>query len=131
VLRRDKTDQLARQVALRIGAGRVALGIATVFATKPALKGLGFNRPEATGIALARLAGGRDIALGALTLAARDDTPALRALTLVASACDAADAVALGRSVGDPETRQAGITGIASGVAAALAGLWAWRRLGG
>lgn len=126
----NKVDPRARQVALQIGAGRVALGVATVFATRPALKGLGFSQPEATGIALAKLAGGRDIALGALTLAAHDDVRALRTLMLVSSACDLADAVALGLSVGDPETRKAGISGITSGSAAALAGLWAWRRLG-
>ncbi len=130
MFRREKIDPRARQVALQIGAGRVALGLATVLATRPALKGLGFSRPETTGVALAKLAGGRDVALGTLTLAAHDDVRALRALMLVSSACDAADAVALGLSVGDPETRKAGISGIASGGAAALAGLWAWRRLG-
>lgn len=127
---RKKIDPRARQVTLQIGAGRVAIGVATVFATRPALKGLGFRRPEATGTALAKLAGGRDLALGALTLAAHDDVRALRTLMLVSSACDAADAIALGLSVRNPETRKAGISGIASGSAAALAGLWAWRRLG-
>ena len=54
---------------------------------------LGFGDPEATGTALAKLAGGRDVALGALTLAARDDAEQLRTLLLVSSACDLADAV--------------------------------------
>lgn len=130
MFRREKADPLARQVALQIGAGRIALGVATVFATRPALKGLGFSQPEATGAALAKLAGGRDIALGALTLVAHDDVQALRTLMLVSSACDAADAVSLGFTVRDPENRKAGISGIASGGAAALACLWAWRRLG-
>jgi len=125
-----RIDPRARQVALQIGAGRVALGVATVFATRPALKALGFSQPEATGTALAKLVGGRDIALGALTLAAHDDAQQLRTLMLVSSACDLADAVSLGASVRDPETRQAGVSGIVSGSAAALAGLWAWRRLG-
>ena len=127
---RRRVDPLGRQVALQIGAGRVALGLATVFATRPALKVLGFDQPEATGLALARLAGGRDLALGALTLAARDDTRTLRTLMLVSGACDLADAVTLGAGAGNPETRKAGINGIASGGAAALAGFWAWRRLG-
>jgi hypothetical protein len=127
---RRRVDPLGRQVALQIGAGRVALGIATVFATRPALQGLGFSRPEATAVALAKLAGGRDIALGALTLAAHDDARTLRTLMLVSSALDAADAVALGVSARNPETRKAGIGGIVSGGAAALAGFWAWRRLG-
>lgn len=131
MFRRKKIDPRARQVALQIGAGRVALGLATVLATRPALKGLGFSQPETTGVALAKLAGGRDIALGALTLAAHDDAHALRTLMLVSGACDLADAVTLGASAGRPETRKAGISGIASGGAAALACFWSWRRLGG
>lgn len=127
--RRKKVDAKARQVAVQIGASRVAIGLGALFATRPALKVLGFGHPEASGIALGRLAGGRDVALGALTLAARDDAQKLRTLLLVSSACDVADAVGLGASARHPETRKAGLGGIASGSAAALAGLWAWRRL--
>jgi uncharacterized protein DUF4267 len=130
MLRRNKVDSKARQVALQIGVSRMAIGLGAMFATRPALKALGFGHPEATGLALAKLAGGRDIALGALTLTARDDTQQLRTLLLVSSACDLADAVGLGASARYPETRRAGIGGIVSGTAAALAGLWAWRRLG-
>jgi hypothetical protein len=123
-------DPRARQVALQIGGSRVMIGVGALFATRPALRVLGFGEPEATGTALARLAGGRDIALGALTLAAHDDAEQLRTLLLVSSACDVADAVGLGLSAAHPETRRAGIGGIVSGGAAAIAGLWAWRRLG-
>lgn len=130
MFRRKRMDPRARQVALQIGGSRVAIGLGALFATRPALKVLGFGEPEATGTALARLAGGRDIAIGALTLAARDDARQLRTLLLVSSACDLADAVGLGLSARHPETRRAGIGGIASGSAAAIAGLWAWRRLG-
>jgi len=42
----------------------------------------------------------------------------------------AALSLALGVSARRPETRAAGIGGVISGSAAALAGLWAWRRLG-
>jgi hypothetical protein len=130
MLRRSRIDPKARQVALQIGGSRVAIGAAALLATRPALKLLGFGNPEATGMALAKLAGGRDVALGALTLAARDDAPKLRTLLLLSSACDLADAVGLGISARYPETRRAGIGGIVSGGGAALAGLWAWRRLG-
>lgn len=123
-------DPKARQVALQIGGSRVLIGVGALLATRPALRLLGFGEPEATGTALARLAGGRDIALGALTLAARDDAERLRTLLLVSSVCDVADAVGLGLSATHPETRRAGIGGIVSGSAAALAGVWAWRRLG-
>jgi len=130
MLRRAKMDRRARQLALQIGASRVAMGVGIFLATRPALRILGFGEVNAGGEALAKLGGGRDIAIGALTLAARDDRQALRHALLVSSACDVADAVALGISARHPETRTAGIGGIVTGGAAAAAGLWAWRRLG-
>jgi hypothetical protein len=126
---RRPIDPLGRQAALAIGAGRVAVGVATLFATRPALRGLGFGETDATGISLAKILGGRDLALGALTLAARDDRDALRAAALAATALDAADAAAFSLALGDPETRRAGLAGVAAATAAALAGAWAWRRL--
>lgn len=126
---RRRIDPRARQVALQIGGSRVLIGTGALLATEPALKLLGFEQPEASGRALARLAGGRDIALGALTLAARDDARKLRTLLVASSACDIADAVALGLSARHPQTRRAGIGGILSGSAAAIAGLWAASRL--
>jgi hypothetical protein len=126
-----RTDPLARNAALAIGASRVGLGVATLFATPLALRALGFGEGDARMRALAKLAGGRDFALGALTLIARDDPERLRTLLLAGAALDAADAVSLGLGAADPETRAAAIGGLASGGAAALAGLWAHRRLSG
>jgi hypothetical protein len=90
---------------------------------------MGFGNTDASGQALAKLGGGRDLALAAMTLAARDDRQALRTVILVSGACDAADAITLGLSAGHPETRQAGIGGILAGSGAAAACLWIWRRL--
>jgi uncharacterized protein DUF4267 len=126
---RAETDPKARQVALQIGASRVAMGAGIFLTTRPALRVLGFGEAGPTGLALGKLGGGRDIAIGALILAARDDRQALRTALLISSACDVSDAVALGISARYPETRKAGIGGIVSGTAAAVAGLWAWRRL--
>jgi hypothetical protein len=131
MLRRAKMDRKARQVALQIGASRVAMGLGIFLATRPALRVLGFGEVNAGGEALAKLGGGRDVAIGALTLTARNDRVALRHALLVSSACDLADAIALGISARHPQTRKAGIGGVISGGAAAVAGLWAWRRLGG
>ena len=54
------------------------------------------------GCALGRIAGGRDIALGLLALAARDDSKALRIAALAGAAVDAADAVTFGVAARDP-----------------------------
>jgi hypothetical protein len=129
MFRRAKIDPKARRVALGIGASRLAMGIGIFFATQPALRALRFGSTDASGEAVAKLGGGRDIAIGALTLAVRDNREVLRTTLLISSACDLADALALGVSARRPETRQAGIGGVISGSAAALAGLWAWRRL--
>jgi hypothetical protein len=129
MLRRDSVDRKARQVAVGIGAGRLAMGLGIFFATRPALRALRFGETDAQGEALAKLGGGRDIAIGALTLAARNNPQALRTTILVSSACDLTDAVALGASAHNPETRAAGLGGVISGGGAAVAGLWAYRRL--
>jgi hypothetical protein len=122
-------DPTARQLALAIGATRMAIGAGILFATRTALPKMGFGTTDFSGEALAKLGGGRDLALGAMTLAARDDREALRTAILVSGACDAADAVSLGISARHPETRQAGIGGILAGSGTAAACLWIWRRL--
>lgn len=124
-----RVDPLARQAALAIAAGRIGIGVGALLATRPALRALGFPETDAAGRTLARLTGGRDVALGLLAFAARDDRGALRTATLVGAAVDATDALSLGAAAGDPDTRPAGAIGFVSGGAAALAGLWAWRRL--
>lgn len=124
-----RIDPLARRAVLAISAGRIGIGAGALLATGPAVRALGFPAADSTGRALARLTGARDIALGALAIAARDDPAALRAVTAASAAVDAADALSLGLATADPEARAAGFTGLASGAAAALVGAWAWRRL--
>jgi len=123
-------DPSARRAVLAIAAGRSAIGAGALLATRPALRALGFPELNASGAALAHLAGGRDLALAALTFAARRDRAALRAVTLASVAVDATDAVSLGIAGSrHRELRLAGIGGVLSGGSAALAGAWAWRRL--
>jgi hypothetical protein len=129
-MRQRRTDPTARRLALALGAARTGLGVGALFVTGPTLKVLLFGETDGVGRALAKLAGGRDLALGLLTLVARDDAAALRGLTLTAVVLDAADAFSLGLSARDAETRLAGLGGVASGGGAALLGAWTWRRLG-
>jgi hypothetical protein len=129
MFRKQQTDPLARQIALEIGGSRIGVGIAAFFATQPALRALGFSESDATGRAFARVLGARDMGVGWLTLALRDDPHALRRVILISSCLDLADAVAFGVAAANPETRRPGLIGVVSGGAAAAAGFWAWRRL--
>jgi hypothetical protein len=124
-------DPAGRRLALALGTARVGLGVGALFFTRPTLKLLLFGATNGPGRALAKLAGGRDLTLGLMTLAARDDAATLRTLTLATALLDAADAFSLGLAARDGDTRLAGLGGVASGGGAAVAGLWAWRQLGG
>lgn len=123
------SDPLARRAILAVAAGRLAIGSGALLATRPALRGLGFAETDASGLALARLAGGRDLALAAVTLAVREDRASLRAVALAGAALDAADALTFALAAADFGTREAGVRGVLSGAGAAALGIWAWRRL--
>jgi hypothetical protein len=127
--RKQQMDPKARQMALSIAGSRVAVGVAAMFATRPALRAMRFPVPSPTGEALTKLGGGRDIVLGTITLALRDDPQKLRTAMLISNFSDLADAVAFAFAARHPETRRPAITGVVSGGAAALSGFWAWRRL--
>ncbi|MFN8160308.1 MAG: hypothetical protein U0R52_04590 [Solirubrobacterales bacterium] len=128
--RRIAPERRARAVLLAVSAGRVAIGLGAALATGPALRALGFPGTDSSGRALARLAGSRDIALGGLTVAARDDREALRAAAIAGIAVDAADSVSLGAAAARGEAiGRAGVVGAISGAAAALAGAWAVGRI--
>jgi hypothetical protein len=114
---------------LGIAAGRIGIGVGAMFATRPALKVLGFDGSDTSSRSLARIAGGRDIALGLLTFAVRDDRAALREATAVAAAVDLGDAIVFGIAGRDPAAGRAAVQGILSGGAAAIVGAWATRRL--
>jgi hypothetical protein len=128
--RQRRIDSRARLVALQIGGSRVALGTAIFLATRPVLRAMRFPEPGPTGVALAKLGGGRDIAIGALTLGALSDPDRLRTVMLVSNLCDLADASAFAFAARDPQMRLPGVTGVLAGASAAAAGFWAWRRLG-
>lgn len=117
-----------RAVAAASAAGRIAIGLGLALAPAPALRTLGFPEPSPVTVAVSRLAGGRDIVLGAMTIAALGDPGRLRAASLANAAVDAGDALTFAASLGDPETRQAALRGLGAAVPATLAGLWvAWR----
>lgn len=87
----NSLDPFGRGGALAIAAGRVAFGVAIAAAPRRALRGLGLDDSSPSAVVLARLAGGRDVALGLHGLAARDDAKALRDAVAITAAVDAAD----------------------------------------
>jgi hypothetical protein len=120
----------ARREAVAIGAGRLLLGTAILAATRPALGGLGFTDPSDATVALARLAGGRDIALGLHALSAAGDRKRLREAVAIGALVDLGDAVAFGVGLrGSPQTRRTAMRNAPAGAVAAVAGLWVLRRL--
>ena len=127
--RPPQIDPLARQAVLGMAGCRVAIGAATFLATGPAMRAGGLGEANATARAVGKVAGGRDLALGLLTFAARDDREMLRTVALAAALCDAADAAAFSFAAAEPETRTGGALGVLAGGGAALLGLWAFRRL--
>ncbi len=126
---RRRADTEARRALLTVAGARVAIGLGALVATRPALRGLGFGEAGPRATTLARVAGSRDVALGLLTVAARDDRSRLRGVGLAAAGVDAADAVTFGLLARDPELRLAGVGSGLAGVAAAAIGTWATSRL--
>jgi len=124
-------DPLARRTATAIAVVRVGFGIGALAFTRPALKFLGFGEPDGTSVALARLAGGRDIALGVHGLLVRDDPDRLRESSLLAAAVDAGDAGAFATAIlsRDGIDRTAWMNLPVAG-SAVVAGVWVASRLG-
>jgi hypothetical protein len=66
-------DPDVRGFSLISSAGRIAIGIGMLAAPEPALRALGFSEVNAATVAVARVAGIRDLVLGGITLAALFD----------------------------------------------------------
>jgi peptide-methionine (R)-S-oxide reductase len=86
-----------RTAGIGFGAGRVAIGAAAIVAPEPASRVLGLDTATARRAAvLARMAGARDMALGAGALAAAVSGRPLAGWLLAGAFADAADATVLG-----------------------------------
>lgn len=124
-------DPLARSGAVAIAATRIGIGVGALAFTRPALELLGFDDPDAATVVLARMAGARDIALGAHGLAVRDDAAQLQISTLLATGVDAGDALAFAAALvfRDGIDRTA-LKNLPIAGAAVVAGAWLAARLG-
>jgi hypothetical protein len=116
-----------RGFSLISAAGRIGIGIGMLLAPEPALRALGFSEVNAATVAVARIAGIRDLVLGGVTLAALDDRDRLRTATIGNATADAGDSIAFAMAI-RAEERTAGFRGVATALPATLTGLWvAWR----
>jgi hypothetical protein len=125
-----EADTLARLGATSISAARIGIGIAALGFTRPALRALGFGEPDATAVAMARLAGGRDIALGAHGLLSGGDPRRQREATLLGAAVDAGDAFAFAAALAGRDGIDRGAwLNLPLAASAVVAGAWVATRL--
>lgn len=120
-----------RALSIASGLGRLAIGAGLALAPGAALAGLGFRERGPATVAIARLAGGRDIALGAAILLSLGDGERLRALSVACAAVDAGDALTFTAALagGGDDVRDAALRGIAAALPAALGSTWVALRL--
>jgi hypothetical protein len=104
----------------------VGIGIGALLAPRPALRALGFPACEgAAATFVTRLAGGRDVALGALAFLSRDDPRAHRAICLTNACVDACDAAVSANALARREGIDRGAAvGVLSASLAAATGAW-------
>jgi len=117
-----------RVAAIALAGGRIAIGAGLWVAPRPTLRALGFAEPDAQALTVARIAGTRDLVLGAWQTTTLGDRERLARATVAAAACDAGDALAFALALGAGE-RRAGLRGLAGAVPATALGLGLARAL--
>ena len=118
-----------RALSLISAAGRMAIGIGLFAVPELSLRALGFSDVSPSTVAIARVAGIRDLVLGGVMLGALDDRERLLGATIANATADAGDAAAFALAARSGETA-AGLRGMAAAIPAAFAGIWVARRLG-
>lgn len=117
-------DPIGRVAAVGIATGRALLGVAIFGRPNQALGQLGFGAPTPAMVTIARLAGGRDIALGMHGLANANERGRLREAVAIGALVDAGDAIAFGALLANAEHRRTALRNLP--IAAGAAGLGAW-----
>jgi uncharacterized protein DUF4267 len=129
----QREDALIRVVSAASGAGRLAIGVGLFALPGLALKALGFSDPSPQTLAVARVAGGRDIAMGVETLLALagDDEARLARANAMNAVADAGDSLTFTAALAsrEPDVREAGMRGAPGAALAAVAGAAAWALL--
>lgn len=109
-------------IAYGLAAGRMAIGLGLWAAPRLSMKVLGFGEPGPETVAIARVAGTRDLILGAWQLRSIGNPPELARASTAVAACDAGDTVAFAL-LAAAGNRRAGLRGVAAAAPATVAGL--------
>jgi hypothetical protein len=117
-----------RAVALALAGGRMAIGIGFWVAPDLIRRALGFGELGDEGLAIARIAGTRDLVLGAWQAAAAGDRERLRKATVAVAACDAGDTLAFA-ALARSGRLAPGLRGVAAALPATVAGVALAQRL--
>jgi hypothetical protein len=119
-----------RTLSLVSGLGRVALGASMLAAPRWMLGAQGFRELTPAALAVTRLAGIRDMVMGAQMLESLDDEEQLRRAHLWCAVTDAGDATVFAALLTRGDDDRAALAGLAAAVPATLIGFWAARKLG-
>ena len=117
-----------RAFSLISSLGRMAIGVGLLAAPEHSLRALGFTDVSPSTVAIARVAGIRDLVLGGVMLRALDDPERLLGATIANTTADAGDTAAFALAAAAGE-RDAGVRGMAAAIPATLAGIWVARKL--
>ena len=108
-----------------LGAARMAIGVGIWLAPRPAMRALGFDAGNPQVLALARAAGTRDLALGALALATAGKEEVAPRMLALNAAVDAGDALTFAIPlVRREDIDRAALGGVVSATAASVLGAW-------
>lgn len=123
--RRDPRGSRERALGAGLAWARVGIGAAVWLAPRGSMRVLGFDPDSAEVIVLARMAGTRDLALGAVAVSTHRDPEAAAATVGLNAAVDAADAVAFAIAlVRRQGIDRAALLGTTSAAVAAATGAW-------
>ena len=130
MLRKKRLRDEERLIGAALAAGRIAIGAGIWAAPALAAKALGMKEYEGEALAVARLAGTRDLILGTWLAAELRNGGSPLAPTAALVACDAGDALAFGLLAADGgDSLGAGARGLAAAGPATAVGLWLAHRL--
>jgi hypothetical protein len=117
-----------RALALALAGGRLAIGAGFWLAPDLMRRALGFGELDPEVLAISRVAGTRDLVLGAWQAGASGDRARLRRASAAIAVCDGGDTVAFASLLAGGRTR-AGLRGVSAALPATLAGAWLAARL--